>query len=67
MEDEQENEIHLSDLTFVLRVSLKVCILSSSKRQPLSHVTLEECGSGNGVEDDLTEPATKICAAKSAL
>ena len=65
MEDEQENEIHLSDLTFVLRVSLKVCILSSSKRQPLSHVTLEG-GSRNGVEDDLTEPTTKICAAKSA-
>ena len=59
MEDKQENEIHLSDLTFVLRVPLKVCILLPSKRQPLSHVTLEESGSRNGLEDDLIEPATK--------
>jgi hypothetical protein len=59
MEVKQENEIHLSDLTFVLRVPLKVCILLPSKRQPLSHVTLEESGSRNGLEDDLIEPATK--------
>ena len=55
MEDKQENEIHHSYLTFVLRVPLKVCIVSSSKRQPLSHVILEESGSRDGVEGDLTE------------
>ena len=67
MEDKQENEIHHSDLTSVLRVPLKVCIVSSSKRQPLSHITLEESRSKDGVEDSLTEPATKISAAESAL
>ena len=62
MEDKQENEIHHSDLTFVLRVPLRVCIVSSSKWQPLSHVTLEESESRDGVEDGLTSQPRK-CAA----